>query len=275
MAQKTKKNINEMSFLDHLEELRWLLVRGSIAMLIGAVFCFIFSDFIFDDLIFAPTHYEFWTYQTFCELTRTLNLSEFCFEDFEFKIQNTSMEGQISTLMWTCIAGGFIVAFPFIIWEVWKFIRPALYENERKYAKTFIFSASILFFLGVLVGYYLILPMSIHFFSTFKVSNIVVNEFNLESYISMVKTTTIACGLFFEMPIIIYLLTRLGLVTPDFLRKYRRHAIVVLLIIAAIITPPDVISQVVITIPLLIIYELSIFLSARVVKQNKLREQNP
>ena len=275
MAEKAKKNINEMSFLDHLEELRWLLVRSAIAMLIGAVVCFAVSDFIFDDIIFGPTRYDFWTYQAFCELTHTIGISEICFEDFDFKIQNTSMEGQITTLVWTCIAGGFIIGFPFILWEVWKFIRPALYENERKYAKTFIFSASLLFFMGVLIGYYLILPMSIHFFSTFKVSSIVVNEFNLESYISMVKTTTIACGLFFELPIIIYLLTRLGLIGPDFLRKYRRHAIVILLIIAAIVTPPDVISQVVITIPLLIIYELSIFLSARVVKQNKLREQNP
>lgn len=263
-----------MSFLDHLEELRWLLVRGSIAMLVGAVVCFAFSDFIFDDIIFGPTRYEFWTYQAFCDLTHYIGLSEVCFEDFAFKIQNTSMEGQITTLVWTCISGGFIVAFPFIIWEVWKFIQPALYEKERKYAKTFIFSASLLFFIGVLIGYYLILPMSIHFFSTFSVSNLVVNEFNLDSYISMVKTTTIACGLFFELPIIIYLLTRLGLVTPAFLRKYRRHAIVILLIVAAVVTPPDVISQIVITIPLLIIYEASIFLSARVVKQNAARELN-
>jgi sec-independent protein translocase protein TatC len=142
-----------------------------------------------------------------------------------------------------------------------------LYEKERKNAKYFIFIASILFFLGVLFGYYIIVPMSVNFFATFTVSSIIKNEFNVDSYIGMIKTSVIACGLFFELPIIIYFLSKLGLVTPQFLRKYRKYGIVIILIVAAIVTPPDVVSQVIVSIPMLLIYEVSIFISAFVVKR--------
>jgi sec-independent protein translocase protein TatC len=179
------------------------------------------------------------------------------------------MEGQVNIFVWTCITAGFILAFPFILWELWKFIGPALYEKEKKNAKLFVFMASILFFLGVLFGYYVIVPMSINFVATFTVSDVVKNEFNLESYIGMIKTSVIASGLFFELPIIIYFLTKFGLVTPDFLRNYRKYAVVIVLIIAAIVTPPDVVSQITVSIPMLIIYEASIFVSAFVVKKEK------
>ena len=183
------------------------------------------------------------------------------------------MEGQVNVFVWTCITAGFILSFPFILWELWKFISPALYQNERKNAKLFISVASLLFFLGVLFGYYVIVPMSINFVATFKVSDIVKNQFNLESYIGMIKTAVIAAGLFFELPIIIYFLTKLGLVTPSFLRNSRKYAIVILLILAAIVTPPDVISQISVAIPMLLIYEASIFISAFVIKREKKNEQ--
>lgn len=269
-----KKNKSEMSFLDHLEELRWLLVRSTIAMLVMATVVYFVSDYIFDTIIFGPTRAEFYTYRFFCEVSNYLRLAEnICITELPFTIQNTSMEGQINVFIWTCITAGFILSFPFILWELWKFISPALYENEKKHAKTFIFTASLLFFLGVLFGYFVIVPMSINFVATFKVSEVVKNEFNLESYIGMIKTSVIASGLFFEMPIIIYFLTKLGLVTPDFLRKYRKYAIVILLIIAAIVTPPDVISQVTVAVPMLLIYEASIFISVFVVKKEKKNEQ--
>ena len=196
-----------------------------------------------------------------------------CITELNFVIQNTEMEGQVNIFVWVCITAGFILAFPYILWEFWKFISPALYEKERKNAKFFIFIASILFFLGVLFGYYVIVPMSVNFLATFTISSVVKNQFTVDSYVSMVKTAVIASGLFFELPIIIYFLTKLGLVTPSFLRKYRKYAIVIVLIIAAIVTPPDVVSQITVAVPMLLIYEASIWISVFVEKNKKKDEQ--
>ncbi len=263
-----KKNLNEMSFLDHLEELRWLLVRGTIAILVMAIAAFFVSEYVFDTIIFGPTRTDFITYRTFCDLSRYVGFKDsICVESLPFIIQNTNMEGQVNILVWICVTAGFILAFPYILWLLWRFISPALYEKERKNAKLFIFVASILFFLGVLFGYFVVVPMSVNFFATFKVSEVIKNQFSLESYIGMIKTSVIASGLFFEMPIIIYFLTKLGLVTPQFLRKYWKYAVVLILIVAAIVTPPDVISQLVVAIPMLVIYEASILISLLVYKK--------
>lgn len=263
-----------MSFLDHLEELRWLLVRSSIAIVTLAIVVFFFSDFIFNDLIFGPTRVDFVTYRFFCDASHYLGFAEtICIEELPFTIQNTSMEGQVNVFVWTCITAGFILGFPYILWELWRFISPALYEHERKYAKVFIFTASILFFLGVLFGYFVIVPMSVNFLATFSISDVVKNDINLDSYIGMVKTSVLAGGIFFELPIIIYLLTKLGLVNPSFLQNTRRYAVVLVLIVAAIVTPPDVVSQITVAVPMLLIYEISIIIS-RIVYKNKLKEQN-
>ena len=267
-----KKTLSEMSFLDHLEELRWLLVRSTSAVLIMAVVTYFFSDFIFDTILFAPTSPSFFTYTFFCDLSHQLGFADsICITELPFIIQNTSMEGQVNMFIWTCITAGFILAFPFILWELWKFISPALYEKERKNVRVFIFVASILFFLGVLFGYYVIVPMSINFCATFSISKMVQNQFTIDSYISMIKTSVIASGLFFELPVIIYFLTKLGLVTPTFLRKYRKYSVVIVLLISAIVTPPDVVSQIIVAIPMLLIYEVSIFISVFVYK-NKTKE---
>jgi sec-independent protein translocase protein TatC len=268
-----KKSLGEMSFLDHLEELRWLLVRSSAAIVIMALATYFVSDYIFDVIIFGPTNPNFITYRFFCDTSHYLGFADsICITELPFTIQNTSMEGQVNMFVWTCITAGFILAFPYVLWELWKFISPALYEKEKKNAKVFIFVASILFFLGVLFGYFVIVPMSINFVATFSVSSVVKNEFNLDSYIGMIKTSVIAAGLFFELPIVIYFLTKLGLVTPSFLRKYRKYAIVIVLIVAAIVTPPDVVSQITVAIPMLLIYEGSIFISVFVMKKNKEKE---
>ena len=270
---KTIKNTEEMSFLDHLEELRWLLVRSSIVIVILAVVIFFVSEYIFDVIIFGPTNPNFITYRFFCDLSHTLGFAEsICVTDMPFILQNTDMEGQVNMLVWICVTGGFIAGFPYILYELWKFISPALYEKERKNALQFILIASFLFFLGVLFGYFVIIPMSVNFFATFKVSEIVKNEFNLDSYIGLMKTSIIACGLLFEMPIIIYFLTKLGLVTPEFLRKYWKYAVIIILILAAIVTPPDVVSQVIVAIPMLLIYEGSILIS-KIVIRNKLKNE--
>jgi len=263
-----------MSFLDHLEELRWVLVRSSAAVVIMATITYFFSDYIFSTLIFGPTDPSFVTYRFFCEASHYLGFADsICITELPFIIQNTEMEGQVNIFVWTCITAGFILAFPYILWQFWKFISPALYEKERKNAKVFIFVASILFFLGVLFGYFVIVPMSVNFLATFSISSVVKNQFNIDSYIGMVKTAVIASGLYFELPIILYFLTKLGLVTPTFLRTYRKYAIVIVLIIAAIVTPPDVVSQITVAIPMLLIYEVSIWISAIVVRNKKRDEQ--
>ena len=262
-----KKNSEQMSFLDHLEELRWLLVRSSIGILIMASATFFVSDYIFDDIIFGPVHPDFVTYRLFCEVSQFFGVEGLCVEEFPFVIQNTDMEGQISMLIWTCITAGFILAFPYILYLIWSFVSPALYSKEKKNAKAFIFVSSILFFLGVLFGYFIIVPLSVNFFATFTVSDVIKNEFNLSSYIGMIKTSVLATGLLFELPIVIYFLARLGLVTAEFLRKYRKYAIVIILLVAAIVTPPDVISQIIVSIPILLIYEVSIFIAAAVVRK--------
>ncbi|MBC7848046.1 MAG: twin-arginine translocase subunit TatC [Flavobacterium sp.] len=268
-----KKELKEMSFLDHLEELRWLLVRSTSAILIFAAVAFFVSDYIFDVIIFGPKSPDFITYRFFCDLSHQLGFADsICVSEMPFIIQNTNVEGQVNILVWTCITAGFILAFPYILLQLWNFISPALYENERKHAKLFIFIASLLFFLGVLFGYFVIVPMSINFFATFKVSDVVENQFNIDSYIGMIKTSVIACGLFFELPIIIYFLTKLGLVTPKFLRQSWKYAVIIILIVAAIVTPPDVVSQLIVAIPMLLIYEASIFISSIVYKNQQKRD---
>ncbi len=268
-----KKELKEMSFLDHLEELRWLLVRSTVAILIFATLTFFVSDYIFNIIIFGPKSPDFITYRFFCDLSHQLGFADsICVTDLPFIIQNIDVEGQVNILVWTCITAGFILAFPYILLQLWNFISPALYENERKHAKLFIFIASFLFFLGVLFGYFVVVPMSINFFATFKVSDVVQNQFSFDSYIGMIKTSVIASGLFFELPVIIYFLTKLGLVTPEFLRKYWKYAVVIILIVAAIVTPPDVVSQLIVAIPMLLIYEISIIISA-VVHKNQLKKE--
>ena len=258
-----EKELKEMSFLDHLEDLRWLLVRITISILISSGLAYFIIDYIFDEVLFAPIKTDFITYRMFCQLTHYFNTSDggMCVDKMPFIIQSTEMGGQFSIFIWTCITAGFIIGFPYILWEIWKFISPALYKKEKKNAFWFIFSASILFFLGVLFGYYLILPLSINFFGGFNVSKVIQNEFNVDNYIGLVKTSVLSCGIMFELPVLIYFLTKFGLVTAKSLRIYRRYAIVIVLIIAAILTPPDILSQIIVAIPMMILYELSILIA--------------
>lgn len=263
----------EMSFLDHLEELRWHLVRSTFAVLIMAVVAFIFKGFVFDVLIFGPTRPSFATYRMFCNISQAMGMDSFCFQEMPFSIQSRKMAGQFSTHLWTSIYAGIIVAFPYILYELWKFISPGLRENERKSSRGFIVIASFLFFIGVLFGYYVISPLSINFLGNYQVSAEVKNQFDLESYIALVRTSVLACGIVFELPIIMYILTKIGLVTPEALRKYRKISIVIILILSAVITPPDVVSQIIVAIPILILYEVSIHISKIVIKNQAKREK--
>lgn len=270
---KNKNTNKEMSFLNHLEELRWLLVRSSIAILVASVIAVFFNEFIFDVIIFGPKKGDFVTYQFFCDIATKYDLDRsFCDNELPFVIQNRTMDGQLSVMIWTCITAGFIMAFPFILWEFWKFISPALYANERKYAKLFLFVSSLLFFLGILFGYFVLVPLSINFLSNFTISSIVENQIDINSYINTVKTTSLATGLVFELPIIIFFLTYLGLITDSFLKEYRRYAYVLILIVATVVTPPDVISQLIVSFPLIVLYEGSIIVAKFITKRNVQKE---
>tara|TARA_R110002051_G_scaffold325740_1_gene430697 strand:- start:10735 stop:11580 length:846 start_codon:yes stop_codon:yes gene_type:complete len=271
MAKKTATE--EMSFLDHLEELRWHLIRSTLAILIIGSAAFAFSKIIFDKIIFAPTRMDFPTYKFFCSIATYFGFdSDFCAESLPFTIQSRTMAGQFSADIWTSVWAGFIIAFPYVLYEIWKFISPGLYEKERKNSRGFIIIASFLFFLGVLFGFYVVAPLSINFLGTYSISEVVTNEFDIGSYISTLRASVVACGIIFELPIIIYFLTKVGLVTPAILKKYRKIALVVVLILSAIITPPDVASQIVVAIPIIFLYQISIYISGYVLRKEAKRE---
>lgn len=275
MAKKERKDPNEMSFLDHLEELRWHLIRSTLAIVILGVGAFLMKDFIFDTIIFGPKKMTFPTYRLFCDIATRLGFdSAFCADSLPFTIQNRTMAGQFSAHIWTSIWAGFIVGFPYVLYEIWKFISPGLYEKERKHSRGFILIASALFFMGVLFGYYVVAPLSINFLGTYQVSEEVLNEIDISSFISTVRAAVIACGIMFELPIIIYFLTRVGLVTPEILRKYRKIALVIVLVLSAIITPPDVASQIIVAVPVLILYQISIYISSVVLKRQAKAQKN-
>ena len=269
-----KKSINEMSFLDHLEDLRWHLIRATSAIMIVATLAFIFSRSIFKLIIFAPIYMDFPTYKMLCKAAQFINVeTTFCVEELPMIIQNRTMAGQFSADIWTSIYAGFIIAFPYVIYQLWKFISPGMRQNERTHSRGFIFVCSFLFFLGVLFGYYIVTPLSINFLANYSISEVVDNQIDISSYIGLVRSAAIASGLVFELPIIIYFLTKIGLVTPEFLKKYRKYALVIVLVLSAIITPPDIASQVIVAIPILILYQVSIYISKVVVRNQKRKEK--
>lgn len=276
---KEKQTHKEMSFLDHLEILRWHLVRSSVAILIFGTIAFLFKNIIFDTILLAPTKLDFYTYRLLCTISKSFSTDGMCIEALPFTLQSLGMAEQFSIHIWVSITAGIIVAFPYIIWEVWRFISPGLYKHERKYAFGFIFISSILFFLGVLFGYYVITPLSVNFLGNYSVSDLVDRNFKIGSYISIIKSSVLASGLMFELPVIIFFLAKMGLITPEFLKTYRKHAIVVVLILAALITPPDVISQIIVTIPIIFLYEISIIIakivSKKQEKEMKARSRKP
>ena len=264
-----KAQSKEMSFLEHLEELRWHLLRSALAVLIIAIVAFIFKGIIFDKVILAPKTPEFVTNRLLCTLGTFVNFKALCINAKPFQIININMAGQFTTHIMVSIISGFILAFPYIFFEFWRFIQPALYSKEKRHASGSVFFSSALFLLGVLFGYFVIVPLSVHFLGSYKVSPDVLNQINLVSYISTVSSVVLASGIIFELPILVYFLTKVGLVTPKFLRKYRKHAIVLVLALAAIITPPDIFSQVLVCLPLLVLYEAGIGISKRIIAKQK------
>lgn len=260
---------SEMSFLEHLEALRWHLMRAVIAVLVLAIFLFFYREIVFDHFLFAPKHPDFWTYRMLCLLDDYLKMGgALCIKELPFELINTELSGQFTMHIWVSFVAGFILAAPYVLWEIWRFIKPALHEKERKYSKGVVFFSTLLFFSGVLFGYYVIVPLSINFLGSYQVSADVKNMIAMDSFVSTVTTITFASGIVFELPIVIYFLTQIGLMTPQFMRTYRKHAMVIILIVAAVITPsPDVTSQLLVAFPLYLLYELSIFVSMYVVRK--------
>ncbi|MBB5396813.1 MULTISPECIES: twin-arginine translocase subunit TatC [unclassified Mucilaginibacter] len=263
----------EMSFFDHLEALRWHLVRSAIAIVIFTCLAFYFYDFIFDTIIMGPSKPSFWTYRMLCHLGDLLHRDGFCINKINISLLNTEMAGQFTLMINSALLIGITLGFPYLLWEIWRFIRPALHEKERKAASGFVIYASFLFILGVLFGYYVITPESINFLAGFTVSSQIENKFTVDSYLSSVATLTLATGIVFELPILVYVLSSLGILTAKFMRDTRRYAVVIILIIAAVVTPtPDMMTMTVVSIPLFILYEIGILVAGVVEKRKKARE---
>lgn len=258
-----------MSFLEHLEELRWHIIRSIIAIVVFMVIAFVFKNIIFDKIILAPKNPQFLTNRLLCELGQYLNVSALCINTKPLNLISIKMSGQITTHITVALVAGLILAAPYVLWEFWNFFKPALHTNEKQHARGAVVASSLLFFTGVLFGYFALAPLSIHFLSSYQVSPDVVNQINVRSYIGTLTSICLATGLVFELPIITFFLTKVGLITPAFLIKYRKHSIVVIFIIAAVITPPDVFSQMLVSIPLLILFEVGILISKRVMKQKE------
>jgi sec-independent protein translocase protein TatC len=262
----------DMSFLDHLEELRWHIVRALAAVVLFTIFAFFSAPWIFENIIFAPAKADFATFSWLCKVGNFFGADGLCVESIPFKIQSRQMTGQFSMHLVASFTIGLIIAFPYVVWELWRFVKPGLYTKEKKYSRGVVVSVSFLFISGILFGYYVIAPMMVYFLATYSISDLIVNEFDITSYVSTVVTMVFGTGLLFQLPVVIYFLTKMGILSPSLLRRYRKHSFVGILIVAAIVTPPDMISQVLITIPLYMLFELSIVIASRV-ERNKLKEE--
>ncbi len=263
----------EMSFFDHIDALRGHLFRAVLALFICALAAFFNKYILFDVIIFGPVHLNFWTYEKLCDLSHLVAGNDsYCIKEMGFVLSNITMSGQFTEHLFVAFVSGIILSFPYLLWELWRFIKPALSKREIGYARGLVFFSSMLFFLGVLFGYFLLAPLSINFLGSYKVSDLVSNEINLESYVSFIATLTLATGLIFEMPVLVYFLTKVGVMGSTWMRKNRKYAIVVILILSGVLTPsPDVTSQMLMFVPLYGLYEISIFV-AMGVEKNKDRK---
>lgn len=270
MAKKKKEG--EMSFLEHLEVLRWHILRSIVAILLFAIVAFIFKQIIFDVIIIAPKTPDFPTNRLLCMVGQELNIQRLCINSKPFQLQTVKMAEQFSMHIIVSLLAGLIISFPYLFWEFWSFISPAMYDKEKRTARGAVFYTSLLFMLGVLFGYYIISPLSVHFLGNYRVSDEVISNPTLRSYVQTITSVVLASGIVFELPILSYFLTKIGLITPNFMKKYRRHSLVVILALSAIITPPDVFSQVMVALPLIILYEVGIGISRRIVREREQKE---
>lgn len=267
---KAPKVESEMSFLEHLEELRWHIIRSFIAVFVFAIVAFALKSLIFDTIIMKPMTPEFWTNRMLAKLGEMVGTDALNINQKPLHLIAIKMSDQFMMHIMISIIAGLVIAAPVVFYEFWRFIKPALYEKEQKHASGAVFYTSILFMMGVLFGYFLIVPLSIQFLGTYSVSESVTNQINTRSYIATVTSISLASGVVFLLPIFSYFLSKVGILTPKFMKTYRKHAYVLMLLLSAVITPPDVFSQIMVCIPLVLLYEVGIFISRRVVKKREM-----
>ncbi len=264
-----KKMSEDMSFLEHLGILRGHLIRSVIAVFAFTILTFLNKNILFDQLLLAPKNPNFITYSALCKFSKLLNLGDvFCITEQPFILMNVNMSGQFTMHLWVAFLAGITLAFPYLIWELWRFIKPALNAKESAHTTSVVFVVSFLFILGISFGYLIIAPLSVNFLGSYQVSESVTNQINLSSFISTITTITLACGLIFQLPVLVYFMTSIGLLTPQSMKKYRSHSIVGALILSSIITPPDISSQILVSLPLFFLYEMSIHISGYVIKNS-------
>lgn len=269
---KRNKDTNaEMSFVDHLEDLRWHVVRSVIAVVICAIVVFIFSDFVVNDILFAPTRTSFVSARWLCSLGHSVGIGDaLCFPPVKADFLENTMTGQFVASFTLAFIGGFILAFPYVFWEFWKFIRPALSPKELKKTRGIILWVSLLFFAGVAFGYFILTPFMVNFYFNYKLSPQIVIMPSFSDYLENLIYTTAGVGVLFQMPLLVMILSRIGIVTGSFLKKYRKHAFIIILIAAAIITPStDPFSLTIVTIPLYLLFEASIVIASRIEKRKE------
>lgn len=271
--RKKGKDANEQTFIEHLDDLRGHLLRSLIAVGVGFVLAMVNYKFLFDQILFSIHKPSFPTNRFFCWVANKWDMPALCINENHLQLQNLEVGGQFMAHFSMSFVAGIILAAPYILWEFWKFIKPGLTSHEVKYSKGILFYISILFFSGVLFGYFLIDPLAINFLSNYTISDSIANIPSFRSYTSMVSMLTLSTGIMFELPVVIYFLTKIGIATPDNLRKFRRYAFVILLVLSGIITPPDVLSQVLVCLPLYVLYEISILISKRVYRKKQQEEQ--
>lgn len=254
-------NNGEMNIMAHLEELRWRLVKSVVAILIFAIVIWFFQEWIMDNVFMIMKDPHFISFEIMCKYFGV------CVEEIPIQMHSNSFAGQFTYAIWMSLIGGFVVAFPYVFYQMWAFVKPGLKQSETKAVKGIVFYVSLLFFLGVSFGYFVVAPLTVQFFGTYKISKDIVNFFTINNYMSTILSTVMYTGLFFLLPIVIYIFAKLGVISSAFLSKYRKHAIVVVFVLAAIITPPDVISQIIVSIPILILYEIGVFVAKRIEKE--------
>jgi sec-independent protein translocase protein TatC len=267
----------EMSFMDHLEALRWHIVRALLVWLAAVIAIFFKIDWIFDNIIYAPAHSDFISYRLLCDFGHTLHIGDaLCMPPVEIPLQGNTISGPFMSAISIAMIGGIVVAFPYLFWELWKFIKPALSAKEIRYSRGSLFWVSFCFFTGAAFGYFILAPFTFNFLANFTLGTIGAYKYlpTLDDYIDTLNNIVLGCGIAFELPVLAFVLAKIGLISAKFLRTYRKYAFVVILILAAIITPsPDWTSQLIVAIPLLLLYELSVVITARVDKQNAKKEK--
>lgn len=266
---------NEMSFISHLEELRWHVIRAGASIIVFAIIAFVYIKEIYQYVIIAPAKPDFWTYRMLCKLSEVVGYDDLCVKQLNFTLQALGLGDNFTMSMTSSLIAGLVFAFPYAFWEVWSFIKPGLKASERRSARGAVFYVTFLFLSGILFGYYVVTPLAINFLANFQLDPSIINQFSITSYISLVSTLTLACGVAFQLPIVVFVLAKVGVLTPSFMREYRKHAMIVILIVAAVITPsPDIYSQIIVAIPLFLLYEVSIFVAGKVEREKLSEEKN-